>query len=378
MSEVSETQTAIDAEWRVMPPRMYVDGEQDPPARRGEEALAVPETALVPVHEPSIEEILRAFQQWMRLDVGDGAASEATLRGYYADVRQHLGWLFGEGITPAQAGEEVLKGYRAFLLEVGTPLALEPGNPQAPEQYATSTVGRKLASIRRFYQMAQARGFMAHNPAEGLKAPRDRTDRSERVKYLTLVGVQRLLQQPNMSTPKGMRDRAMLVLMAIHGLRVAEIHNLNLDCLDLEAGEDGTLRVLGKGSKWRTVYLTFETREELRRWLAVRRMMRESPSEAIFLSLHWSNGRAPHGRLSVRAIRQMVDVYLVRTGAKRAGVSCHSLRHSYATHSLAAGAKLPAISKSMGHASIETTMVYADIVDRARENPAKFLTGLLE
>lgn len=369
-------QQQIDASCEVLPAvTWYVDGEQDHPARRGPVAMEQPGHYLVPVRPVTIDDVLAQFQAWMRLDVGDGAASPQTLRAYLTDVRQHLQWVAATGLTPAQVTEDDMREFRAFLLEDGAPSRLEHDNPQAPERYAVSTVGRKLASVRRFYDMAHARGMLPENPAAGLKAPKDKTERSERVKYLTLVALQRVLQLPNLRTEKGIRDRCILALMAMHGLRVAEVAALDLECYEPEGGETGTLRVVGKGNKQRTVHLVLESREEIRRWLAVRNLM-VSDESALFLSMHWS-GEAQAGRMSTRGIRNMVDGYLEKAGAKREGVSCHSLRHSYATHSLAAGAKLPAISKSMGHAGIQTTMVYADIVDKARENPAKYLTGLL-
>jgi len=82
-------------------------------------------------------------------------------------------------------------------------------------------------------------------------------------------------------------------------------------------------------------------------------------------------------RVGRRGIRGMVDGYLEKIGVKRDGVSCHSLRHTFGTQALAAGASLLAISQAMGHASVTTTQVYVKIVDKARNNPAKFLVGVL-
>lgn len=333
------------------PLQMYVSGENLPEGA---------ERALVPVREPTIEDVLEAFRGWMRLDVADGNPSPETVRSYFSDVKQHLGWLAGLGVRPAGAGAEELKGYRAWLVE----------------RYAVSTVGRKLASVRRFYEMAQARGVIGGNPAKGLRSPRDRTERHERVKYLTVESVRRVLKAPNVRRPKGIRDRAVLMLMSLHGLRVIEVARLDLEDLDLEVGEAGSLEVLGKGDKRRTVLLTEETREVLRMWLVARALMRPG-TPAVFLTMHWSQGGEP-GRIGTRGIRQMVDGYLRAVGAKRPGISCHALRHSYATLSLAAGAPLLAISGALGHSSVTTTQVYAKIVDKAKHNPTKWLVGLLE
>jgi len=328
------------------------------PGEEAEREATTPGRALVPVRAPTVEEVLEAFREWMRLDVADGNASPHTLRTYFSDVRQHLEWLAAQGLTPAQACEDDLKQYRAGMVE----------------RYAVSTVGRKLSSIRRFYGMAMARGALMQNPAAGLKAPRDNTARHERVKYLPLNTVRRVLAAPNVNQAKGLRDKAILVLMAMHGLRVVETERLNMENVDLEAGEAGQIRVFGKGDKWRTILLIEQTREILRMWLTARALMR-SGSPAVFLSMHW-NG--PNERITTRGIRAMVNGYLEDVGAKREGISCHALRHSFATLSLAAGGSLLAISGALGHASVTTTQVYAKIVDKARHNPAKLLGGLLE
>jgi site-specific recombinase XerD len=304
-----------------------------------------------------IDGILEVFDGWMRLDVGDGNASPLTLASYRCDVRQHLLWLAERGLTPAAVTTFVLKDFRAHLVE----------------SHQVSTVGRKLASVRRFYQMAHSHGMLPANPSYGLKSPKDKTAQSEKVKYLTLMNLKALFAATDTArdTPMQVRDKAILVLMAMHGLRVCEVSRLGLADVDLEAGEAGELQVLGKGSKRRKVLLTDDTRICLEKWLAVRRLMK-AESDALFLALS-----GPAERMGTRGLRSMTDHYLAKIGAKKAGVSCHALRHTYATQTLAAGASLLAISGSMGHSSVTTTQVYAQIVDKARNNPAKFLVGVL-
>jgi site-specific recombinase XerD len=247
-------------------------------------------------------------------------------------------------------------------------------------------VGRKLASVRRFYQMAHSHGMLPANPSFGLKSPADQTAQSERIKYLPLMTLKALFAATETARDPAaqVRDKAIVALMAIHGLRVCEVSRLDVGDVDLEAGEAGELAVLGKGRKRRKVLLTDETRVAVEKWLAVRRLVRTSPpapspmrgggetAEALFLALS-----GPAERIGMRGLRTMVDGYLRKIGAKKPGVSCHALRHTYATQSLAAGASLLAISGSMGHSSVTTTQVYAQIVDKARNNPAKFLVGLL-
>jgi site-specific recombinase XerD len=361
------TVTVEDVEFRVVTGPEPAGGAWDVVVSAGAEAPARGQeagvrgqgsenTALVPVRL-DIEGILQLFDEWMKLDVGDGEASPLTLISYRSDVKQHLVWLVEHELTPADVMTFTLKKYRAHLVA----------------EYAGSTVGRKLASIRRFYQMAQAHGFLPLNASYGLKSPKVKTAQDERTKYLTLMALKALFAATETAERPEMRvrDKTILALMAIHGLRVCEVSRLDLADVDLEAGEAGEMMVLGKGNKRRRVLLTDETRPEVEKWLAVRNLMHVDISP-LFLSL---DGKAT--RISTRGLRTIVDGYLVKIGEKREGVSCHALRHTYATQSLAAGASLLAISGSMGHSSVTTTQVYAQIVDKARNNPAKFLVGLL-
>jgi site-specific recombinase XerD len=111
----------------------------------------------------------------------------------------------------------------------------------------------------------------------------------------------------------------------------------------------------------------------LQEWLHARGNI---SAESLFVSLH-KNCEKGNG-IQRRGIRKMVDSYLLKLSLKRKQVSCHALRHSFATLSRAAGAKLDAISKALGHHSVTTTQIYADIVDMRRENPASLLIGLLD
>jgi integrase/recombinase XerD len=304
-----------------------------------------------------VGELMEAFTGWMRVDVADGNPSPLTLRCYAADVRQHLGWLADQGLTVVDVDEELLKSFRSGMIEDG---------------YAVSTVARKLAAVRRFYELATARGTLQRNPAVRVRSPRERTNHIERVKYLTVDGIKALLSAPSRS-PRGLRDKAMLVLMAMHGLRVAEVARLQIQDVELDAEEAGVVHVLGKGSKRRSILLTPETRFILKMWLQARSLM-QLPHEAFFVGMAWNGSQGP---LSTRGIRHVVDGYLEALGLKRAGISCHSLRHSFATQALYYGADLYAISRALGHTSVKTTQIYAEIVDRARMNPSKVLGGLL-
>jgi len=150
--------------------------------------------------------------------------------------------------------------------------------------------------------------------------------------------------------------------------------DLEIEALDVEAS---ALTVLGKGRKQRSVDLVELSKAAVANWLEVREDVAHSEETALFVSVRDRRGDGPGRAMGRRGIRKMVDGYLEALGLKREGVSCHALRHSFATLSRAAGARLDAISRALGHSSVTTTQVYADIVDRAAENPARFLVGAL-
>ena len=267
------------------------------------------------------------------MHVADGDASPNTIRSYHSNSAQFVIWCEDCGIDPARATETDLLRCRKHL----------------SENYTGGTVGVKLAAIRRLYEAAVWRGLRLDNPTAGLTAPKDRTERSERVKFLSLDGLRRLLGALQGNTTAAVRDRAMLALMGQHGLRVSEVAGLTLDSADLEAC---TLRVLGKGRKERTVYLTDFSSGTICQWLERRSHVANEGESALFVSLDRCTGGS---RMSSRAIRWKVRKYLREIELEADGVSCHSLRHSAAAWARAGGARLDSIGAMLGHASVTTT-----------------------
>lgn len=302
-------------------------------------------------------DLMAAFADFLRLDVAQGDASPATIRTYYGQVQRFVEWCESQGIGPANATIEDVKQYRASLIEQG---------------YARATIASRLNTLRRFFDMAVGNGLRPDNPVVGVKAPPDRTAQSEQVKWLPLTAIQQILRAPDNQTPIGIRDRAILALLALHGLRVMEVVTLDAGDVDLEAG---IVSVMGKGKKRRVILLVPQSQAIIEKWGVERAEFTAMGETAFFVSLHHPE---PGTRISRRGVRKRVDYYLQDLGLKREGISCHALRHSFATLARAAGAELDAISQSLGHASVVTTQVYSDIVDKARHNPARFLLGALE
>ncbi|MFZ5915528.1 MAG: tyrosine-type recombinase/integrase [Chloroflexota bacterium] len=301
-----------------------------------------------------IVRLLADFGEFMRLRVADGDASAHTVRNYHTQAGLWVAWCNERGINPALATEADVTDYRRYLVE---------------QSYSRETIALKLAVVRRLYEAATWRGLRLDNPAAGIKAPREKTARAERVKFLPLAAVGALLAAPAGDTPQAKRDRAILALMVLHGPRVAEVAGAGLDDLSLERG---TLTVHGKGRKTRTIYLTERTARLLADWLEARVGLPGEP--ALFVVLG-HNGTG--GRMTTRAIRYLVDGYLEQIGQKAAGVSCHSLRHSAATWARAGGATQEAVGDMLGHANPATTAIYTHLVNRMAENPAAYLERLL-
>jgi site-specific recombinase XerD len=191
--------------------------------------------------ELATADILADFGRFLRLHTAEGDASEHTIRSYHSNARQFVAWCQEQGVNPATATEDDVIAYRKSLVDAN---------------YARGTVAVKLAAVRRLFEAACWRGLRQDNPAAGVKAPRDRISRDEKVKYLPLDGLKRLLTAPEGDGLKARRDRAILALMGVHGLRVAEVAGLQVGDLDLDAG---TVKVTGKGQKTRTVYFVEST-----------------------------------------------------------------------------------------------------------------------
>jgi integrase/recombinase XerC/integrase/recombinase XerD len=271
-------------------------------------------------------------------DLRARSAAERTRRAYGVDLGEFVEWAKGRGLGPGDVRHRDVRRYAASL----------SGAEAAP-----STVARKLAAIRGLYGFLVRTERAAANPAELVSSPK-RAEKLPRV--LSAEQMRTLLERIPARTPLELRDRAMLELAYSCGLRCEEIVNLDLGALDHETEQ---LRVLGKGSKERLLPVGAPAQRALERYLRRgRRALAVDPREpALFLS---KSGR----RLSNSDVTRRLGLW-TREAALAAGVSPHSLRHSFATHLLEGGADLRTIQELLGHASISTTQIYTR-VDAAR------------
>jgi integrase/recombinase XerC len=261
-----------------------------------------------------------------------GGASEATLLAYGGDLDELGRFAGAAGIPLTACSGELLRRWQARL---------------ALRRLAPATVARKLSAVRAFYADLLARGEVADDPSAVLVGPRS----ARRLPEPPTAGdARRLLDRrwPD-DEPRTLRDRAMLELLYGCGLRAQEVCSLDLADADLERAR---LRVVGKGDRERWTPLGDPALAALAGWLARGRPVLAPRGDALLLSLR---GR----RLSPSDVRR-----IVARRARLAGVhvaSPHALRHAYATHLLEGGAGLREIQELLGHASPETTQVYAHV-----------------
>ncbi|HDT13316.1 MAG TPA: tyrosine recombinase XerC [Candidatus Aminicenantes bacterium] len=261
-------------------------------------------------------------------------ASSHTVAAYGRDLGQVAAYLKERGVRWDKAGNVVLRGYLAELHE---------------KKRAKATIGRKLASLRSFYDFCLRKRWVAENPARVLARPRQ----DKRVpSFLSEGEAADLLDLPRSSEPLDLRDRALLELLYATGIRVSEL--VGIETGDIHADER-LVRVRGKGKKERLVPFGTKAREALEDYRRARPVLagRGDVGEAFFLNYRG-------GRLTTRSVQRLVRKAIRRTAVARK-ISPHSLRHSFASHLLGRGADLRVIQELLGHASLSTTQKYTHV-----------------
>ena len=216
-----------------------------------------------------------------------------------------------------------------------------------------SSRARKLASLRCFFEFLRKKGIVSSNPTDHAVIPKLKRTLPH---TLTLDEMQRLQCSTVLSTPNGLRDRAMISLMYGCGLRVSEVCNLPLQAIFLN---DGFLKIFGKGSKERLVPLGSVAQGHLEAWLVHGRPKFAKKNSQSFVFLSQRGGAISRKTFWVHLKRYARDIGLEMP------VKPHLLRHTFATHLLRNGADLRSIQAMLGHSDISTTQIYTHL------NPAQ-------
>ncbi len=275
------------------------------------------------------------FQKYIRYLEVERGISAYTVRNYTTDIRGFLDFLAGNKVTSLdKVDRSLMRRYLGSLQE---------------QHIARGSISRKLSALRSFYRYLIRENLVSSEPLSSLSAPK----LEQRLPtFLTEDEVVRLVEAPDIRTPNGMRDRAILELLYAAGLRLSEIVDLNVGDVDLNGRQ---IRAWGKGSKERIVLMGRPAAEALRHYVNKGRgkLLGQKKTPALFLN-----------RFGNRIARRRIE-YIIKKYARQAGldmrVYTHMLRHTFATHMLDGGADLRAVQELLGHARLATTQVYTHV-----------------
>lgn len=260
--------------------------------------------------------------------------SPNTLRAYMRDLKEFLSFVEEHDFGKIETGSDIAKiddlVIRAYLGSLHT-------------KNTRTTVSRKLTALRTFFDFLMREHPIDHNPAKLVPTPKKQ---KKLPTFLTVDEMFMLLDADFSDDASGLRNKAILELLYSSGIRVSELHHLNLDDLDLS---ESLVRVVGKGGKERIVPIGSKTVEALEKYLPQRGCLKPK-GDYVFIN-------RLGGRLTQRSIARVVKKYSLLAGINK-NVHPHALRHSFATHMLGNGAELRAIQELLGHSNLSTTQNY--------------------
>lgn len=264
--------------------------------------------------------------------------SPRTVEAYRDDLRLYTASCLISGCDPEGAAPSDVREFVAGLVRSG---------------YAVSSINRALSAIKGFYRYLMRFGSLSSNPAKDVESlPMARS----LPEFLFEGEMQDFIEYGSDDGFSGSRDKAIFETLYSTGCRVSEISNLRLPDIDMARGR---ARVMGKGSKERTVFLSAKAVEAIKVWLPYRTARLKSDNDETHLFLN-----AKSGPLSSRGIAYIVDRRALASG-QRKRLSPHAFRHSYATHLVGRGADIRVVQALLGHENISTTQIYTH-VDMAR------------
>lgn len=287
---------------------------------------------------PLIVDPARALQDFLATLSAERHASRHTLDAYRRDLQDFFELLARRRVSPAAAGPDDVVAWMERQRRAGR---------------KASTIARRMAALRGFYGHLVRERVLARDPTEHVDQPRLSRPLP---KTLSRETVAALVESPDVTTPRGLRDRTMLELLYASGLRASECLALRVADVNRSAGY---VQCLGKGRKERLVPVGAEALAWLERYLSVARPALLGARESPLLFVN------PRGRaLSRQALWQLV-LRAARRAGVRQRVSPHTLRHCFASHLLEGGADLRAVQAMLGHADIATTQIYTHLPSSA-------------
>ena len=290
-----------------------------------------------------MEQLLTQFLEHLRYERN---VSEHTLRNYASDLNQFL-----DHLAPAHPKTQQRPAVDIATIDHITIREWLSTLHSARKQ--KSSVARKLAALRTFFQFVVREGLLELNPAKLVSTPRLEKKLPQ---HLSIEEAIKFIETPDVETDLGKRDRAMLELMYATGVRVSELTKMSLGDVDFK---NKLIRVTGKRRKERIVPFGEPAQEALQGYLSVREgLLNSAPvserdADALFLNYQGT-------RITTRSVGRMVEKY-IRICAGMHNISPHALRHSFATHLLDSGADLRDIQELLGHARLSSTQIYTHV-----------------
>ncbi len=265
--------------------------------------------------------------------------AENTLESYYRDL---IGFctFAAEVAKVRNVGEVTREVILRYLLNM------------QKEGKSPATLARHVAALKSFYHFLLREKLIEFDPTLNVDTPKLARKLPQ---ILSVAEVDRLLQQPDPSTPAGLRDKSMLELMYATGLRVSELVSLQINQVNCDTG---FIRCTGKGAKERIVPIGSVAKECLNAYLAYGRvkLLKIPKEEALFINQMGA-------RLTRQGFWKILKKYARKAGIAK-DITPHTLRHSFATHLLENGADLRVVQEMLGHADITTTQVYTHLTSR--------------
>ncbi|MCY4653326.1 MAG: tyrosine recombinase [Dehalococcoidia bacterium] len=270
--------------------------------------------------------------------VAERGLAPLSVRNYLTDLEPLREFMSEREIESfAELDRLRVRAYLAWLQQIG---------------YVRASVIRKLSALRNLFKWLNSVGVVTHDPLPQRGAVKSE---SRLPRFLSENEAAKLMDSPDPSSKKRIRDKALLELVYATGLRVSEVGSLNLDSINLGTCE---LTVTGKGSKDRVVLMGQSARDAVKIYLSEVRTTAAAvePEDALFVN-------RSGGRLSVRSIQKIVREYATRAGIA-GNVHTHTLRHSFATHMFNGGADIRAVQELLGHSNPGTTQIYTHITGK--------------
>jgi integrase/recombinase XerD len=296
-------------------------------------ATATEEPARKTAASKTVDPLVSTFTHYLRVEKG---LSNNTMLAYKQDMQRFAGFMNEQQVALKDVTRSDVVDFLCALYQGGL---------------NGRSVARYQATIRNFYRFCVTEGVIKEDPVATIDSPKIRPGLPH---FLSVADVERLLAQPDGSTPIGLRDKAMIEVLYSTGLRVSELCALRVADIQMNSG---SLRCIGKGNKERVVPVGRKALGIVQQYLNESRpkMLRQSASPYLFLNKFGSK----IGRIQVW---QLLRNYGEKAGL-REPLSPHMLRHSFATHLLDGGADLRSVQIMLGHSDITTTQIYTHVVE---------------